>query len=398
MKIITEENSIQKLLNRGVENVFIKEELLNKLRSGKQLTVYLGIDPTGPTLHMGHAIPLKKLGDFQKLGHKVILLMGDFTAMIGDPDKKQARVPLTRKQVMDNLKKYKKQASKFLNFNGSNKALFKFNSKWLSKMKFEDVLKLASCMTVEQMLKRDMFKTRIEEGSPIYIHEFMYPLMQGYDSVAMKVDVEIGGNDQTFNMLTGRNLSNQIINKDKHVVATKLLVDNSGKKMGKTEGNMITLEDKPEDVFGKVMSWEDGMILNGFELCTDVELESIKEIEEKIKKGENPMEFKKMLAFEIVKTFFDYKKATEALDLFVNTFQKGEVPESMIEVKTDGKQKLVDMLIRDKIFTSKGEFKRLVEEGAVTDILNGVKVSDFNLIPSKNAQFKIGKRKFIKIT
>ena len=271
MSVITDEKRINELLNRGIENIFVKEELKKKLLSGKKLKIYLGIDPTGPTLHMGHAIPLKKLKEFQELGHQVILLMGDFTAMIGDPtDKMAARKQLTHKEVLNNLKKYKKQASIFLKFTGDNKAEFKFNSKWLAKMNFEDVLDLASKMTVDQMLKRDMFVKRNEEGKPIFIHEFMYPLMQGYDGVAMKVDIEIGGNDQMFNMLTGRHLSLQILNKDKSVITMKLLEDNSGKKMGKTEGNMITFEDAPSDMFGKVMSWNDSLIEKGFELCTDV--------------------------------------------------------------------------------------------------------------------------------
>ena len=302
MKVITDEKRIDKLLSRGVENIFVKEELKKKLLSGKRLKVYLGIDPTGPTLHMGHAIPLKKLKEFQDLGHEVILLMGDFTAMIGDPtDKMATRVQLTHKEVLNNLKKYKKQAAIFLKFTGSNKAQFKFNSKWLSKMNFGDVLELASKMTVEQMQKRDMFVRRNEEGKPVFIHEFMYPLMQGYDSVAMKVDVEVGGNDQTFNMLTGRHLSQQMIKKEKSVIAMKLLEDNSGKKMGKTEGNMITFLDSPTEMFGKVMSWTDSLIVKGFELCTNVE-------DFKIFNEQNPRDAKLKLAYEITKIYHEEKR------------------------------------------------------------------------------------------
>lgn len=396
-KIITDENKINDLIERGVENIFVKEELIKKLKSGKRLTVYFGIDPTGPTLHMGHAIGIRKLKEFQDLGHQVILLMGDFTAMIGDPDKKQARKPITHKEVLKNLKKYKKQASKFLKFEGANKAQFKFNSTWLSKMKFEDVLNLASKMTVDQMLKRDMFKKRIEEESPIYIHEFLYPLMQGYDSVVMDVDVEIGGNDQTFNMLAGRHLAAQISNKDKSVIAVKLLVDNTGNKMGKTEGNMISFEDSPKDVFGKVMSWSDSMIISGFELCTNVLLSEIKEIELKISSGENPMIFKKKLAFEIVKIFFDEKKATLAQDAFSSTFEKGEIPEEMTEISTGGFVLLMDALVNEKIVASKGEFRRLILEGAVTDLDLGQKITNANIIPNKGMRFKIGKKRFVKI-
>lgn len=397
-KIITNEEKVNNLVNRGVENVFVKEELIKKLKSGKKLKVYLGIDPTGPTLHMGHAIPIRKLKEFQDLGHQVILLMGDFTAMIGDPDKKQARQPLTRKQILNNLKLYKKQASTFLKFTGPNKAEFKFNSKWLGKMKFEDVLNLASNMTVDQMLKRDMFKTRIEEESPIYIHEFMYPLMQGYDSVAMDVDVEIGGNDQTFNMLAGRHLSEKLIHKDKSVVAMKLLVDNSGKKMGKTEGNMISFLDNPKDMFGKVMSWSDEMIMNGFDLCTDIAPEEIQSFEKEIKAGKNPMELKKILAYEIVKVFYGDKKATEAKEGFANTFQKGEIPEEMTEIKLNKENEtIMDLLVSSKILSSKGEWRRLVAENAVTDLDNDIKITDVNIKPKTGMRFKIGKKRFIKI-
>ncbi|MFA6355172.1 MAG: tyrosine--tRNA ligase, partial [Candidatus Paceibacterota bacterium] len=241
------EKTNNELLTRGISSIYPNREFLeNKIKKGEKLTIYLGIDPTGPTLHLGHAIPIKKLSELQKAGHKIILLMGDFTAMIGDPtDKGAARKQLTHKQVMTNLKNYKKQASSLISFTGKNPAQIKFNSKWLGKMNFEEVLSLASNMTVQQMLERDMFKKRVEEEKPIYLHEFMYPLMQGYDSVAMKVDGEIGGNDQTFNMLCGRDLMKTISGKEKFVITMKLLEDNSGKKMGKTEGNMIALSDTP---------------------------------------------------------------------------------------------------------------------------------------------------------
>ncbi len=398
MKVITDEQKIKNLIERGVENVFVKEDLKKKLQSGKKLRVYLGIDPTGPTLHMGHAIPLKKLKEFQELGHEVILLMGDFTAMIGDPtDKLASRKQLTHKEVLNNLKKYKKQASVFLEFGGFNGAKFKFNSEWLSKMKFGDVLDLASRMTVDQMLKRDMFVVRAKEEKPIFIHEFLYPLMQGYDSVAMEVDVEVGGNDQTFNMLTGRHLASQMINKDKIVLATKMLEDNTGKKMGKTEGNMITFEDSPNDMFGKVMSWNDSLILKGFELCTDVSMTSIKEFQNKINSGDNPRDFKIILAKEIVTIFYNKEKANIAEQSFINTFQKKEIPEEMEKVEHKDGELLSESLVKVKIVSSKSEFRRLVEEGAITNLSNEEKINDFNFIPNVGDKFKIGKRKFVQI-
>ncbi len=396
---ISKDEKIQNVLERGVENIFVKETLEQKLLSGKKLKVYLGIDPTGPTLHMGHAIPLMKLKQFQDLGHEVILLMGDFTAMIGDPtDKMAARKQLTKKEVLGNLKKYKKQASKFLKFTGVNKAQFKFNSKWLAKMNFEDVLNLASRVTVDQMLKRDMFARRNQEGKPIFIHEFMYPLMQGYDSVAMNVDVEVGGNDQTFNMLMGRELVSEILKKDKSVVAMKLLEDNSGKKMGKTEGNMVSFEDKPNEMFGKVMSWTDSLILKGFELCTDVSLEQIKDFEKQMQDGVNPKDFKMKLAEEIVKIYHGEKKAKEAQENFVNTFQKKEIPDDIEEVKHKTGELMVDVLFENKIVASKSEWRRLVDEGAVKRLIehSEEKITDFKIMAIPGV-YKIGKRRFIKI-
>jgi len=391
MKVTTDEKKIDLLLTKGVENIFVKEELKKKLLSGEKLKVYLGVDPTGPTLHMGHAIPLKKLKEFQELGHQVILLMGDFTAMIGDPtDKASARKQLSHKEVLNNLKKYKKQASIFLKFTGNNKALFEFNSKWLSKMKFEDVLNLASKMTVEQMLKRDMFVKRGEEGKPIFIHEFLYPLMQGYDSVAMKVDVEIGGNDQMFNMLAGRNLVSQILNKSKSVVTMKLLEDNTGKKMGKTEGNMITFEDSAPDMFGKVMSWNDSLIQKGFELCTDFD-SSVIDIKD------NPRDAKMKLAFEIVKIYHGEEKAKEAQDSFINTFQKKEIPETMEKINVLNGELLSEALVKNNILSSKGEWRRLILGKAVHNLDKNENITDQNVKLQENLTLKIGKKRFVKV-
>jgi len=391
MKVVTDEQKIEEVLTRGVENVFVKEELKKRLLSGERLKIYLGIDPTGPSLHMGHAIPLKKLKQFQELGHQVVLLMGDFTAMIGDPtDKMAARKQLSHKEVLINLKKYKKQASVFLKFTGENKAGFEFNSKWLSRMKFEDVLNLASKMTVEQMLKRDMFLRRNEEGKPIFIHEFLYPLMQGYDSVAMKVDVEVGGNDQMFNMLTGRNLCSQILGKEKAVITMKLLEDNTGKKMGKTEGNMISFEDNNNEMFGKVMSWSDSLIKKGFELCTDFDFL-------KIDMNQNPRDLKMKLACEIVKIYHGDKEAQEAQNFFIKTFQKKEIPEEMEEIRCDNGELLSEVLVKNKILASKSEWRRLVLSKSIHDLMDNKNITEVDLEVRNNLKLKIGKKRFIKI-
>ncbi|MCX6703089.1 MAG: tyrosine--tRNA ligase [Candidatus Zambryskibacteria bacterium] len=393
--INTDEQKIEQFLTRGVEAVFPNKAFIqSKMKKGESLTLYLGIDPTGPTLHIGHLVPIRKLSEFQKLGHQIIFLVGDFTATIGDPDKTSVRKPLTRDEVLSNLKEYKKQASRFIDFTGANKALFRFNSEWLSKMNFKDVLDLAALMTVDQMLKRDMFKKRIAEEKPIHIHEFMYPLMQGYDSVALDVDGEVGGNDQTFNMLAGRDLLKQIKNKEKFVIAMKLLTDPTGKKMGKSEGNMVALNQTPEDMFGKVMSWSDGMIVPAFEIVTDVSIDTLQDIKHKLVGGENPKNLKIKLASEIVTLCFGEKESEQARHAFEQTFSKGEVPEDIEEVS--GGKAWIDVAIEQSLVESKGEFRRLIEGGAVSEMTTGEKITDPNTV-AVTGVYKIGKRRFIKI-
>jgi tyrosyl-tRNA synthetase len=390
---------IEKFLSRGVENIYpSKEAFVKALSSGRTLSIYLGIDPTGPTLHLGHAIPLMKLSALQKMGHKVILLMGDFTAMIGDPtDKMATRKKLTRKEVLDNLKLYKKQASTFLSLSGRNAAEIRYNSKWLSKMSFADVVELASNMTVQQMLERDMFEKRVAEGKPVHLHEFLYPLMQGYDSVAMGVDAEIGGNDQTFNMLAGRTLMRSLKDKEKFVLATKLLADPTGKKMGKTEGNMITLSDSPSEMFGKVMSWPDGMIIPGFELCTHVSDEEIAQEKGSIENGSNPRDSKLRLAHAIVELYYDKTSAGKAKESFLSAFSKGDMAEDAIEAKVATGTLTSDVLVEKGIVASKAEFKRLVGEKAIKDLKNGKAIEAFDAKVSEDMDLKVGKHRFIKI-
>ncbi len=397
-KIIVDKEKIEDLLTRGVEVIYPSKEFLeSRLLRGEKLTIYLGIDPTGPTLHLGHAIPIKKLSEFQKQGHKIILLMGDFTAMIGDPDKSAIRVQLSHKQVMTNLKNYKKQASKLISFIGKNKAEFKFNSKWLGKMNFADVLNLASHMTVSQMLERDMFEKRMNQGKPISIHEFLYPLMQGYDSVAMNVDGEIGGNDQTFNMLAGRNLMKTMKGKEKFVITTKLLEDNSGKKMGKTEGNMVALSDSEEEMYGKVMSWSDNLIITGFELCTNVSITELETIARDLASNTiNPRDLKMRLAKEITNIYHGEKKGRKAQESFIKTFSKKEIPDEIDEFSVSKNTLLVDVLLEHKIVSSKSNFRRLVDEHAITNLDNNEKVSDYNF-KALSGVYRIGKKRFCKI-
>jgi len=386
--VITDEKRIDEVLSRGVEDIYpSKEEVKKALLSGKTLSIYNGIDPTGPTLHIGHGSTLLKLREFQNLGHKIILLIGDFTGRIGDPtDKTATRKQLSVKEVKENLKSYTKQAGKILNM---KKVVVKFNSQWLSKLSFEEGMEIASEFTLQQMIERDMFERRIKEGQPIHLHEFFYPLMQGYDSVVMNVDMEIGGNDQTFNMLVGRAMMKNR-GKEKYVLTTKLLVDPTGKKMGKSEGNMVTLEDSGDNMFGKVMSWPDTLIPLAFEICTRVPLSEIN------KTNKNPRDLKIRLAHEIVKIYHDEKSAQQAEKNFINTFQKGGAPDDILEIKAEEGTKLIETLLKAKIVNSKTEFRRLISEGAITNMDKNEKVTDAKAKAVK-AVFKIGKHRFVKI-
>lgn len=392
-----DESLVKSFLERAVENVYPDLGVVEKaLCSGKKLRIYTGIDPTGPTLHLGHLIWLRKLAELQKMGHEIILLIGDFTAMIGDPtDKGAARVRLTRKQVLINCKQYKKQASKFISFTGKNPAKLMFNSKWLAKMSFTDVVELSSHFTVQQMSERDMFDKRLKEGKPVYLHEFLYPLMQGYDSVAMDVDMEIGGNDQTFNMLAGRTLLREMKGKEKFVITMQLLTDTSGKKMGKSEGNMLTFEDVPEDMYGKVMSWTDGMILPALRLCTDVELGEIERIEDLMQKGGNPVQFKHELARKVVEVFYGEKAGWDAREHFNSVHKNKEIPDEMPEVTFKKGMTLIDALVEGQLVTSKGDARRQIEQGGVK--INGEVVKDGAIQVSSGQVIQKGKRHFVKI-
>lgn len=389
---------IEWLLNHGVENVFpSKDALREKLLKGERIRLYLGIDPTGPSLHLGHAINLQKLAEFQELGHEVILLIGDFTAMIGDPtDKSAARKKLTREEVLANCKQYKEQAGHILGFSGKNAAELKFNGKWLSKMPFAQVVELASHFTVQQMIERDMFEKRIGEGKPVHLHEFLYPLMQGYDSVAMDVDLEVGGNDQTFNMLAGRDLQKSINQKEKFVVTMKLIADPSGVKMGKSEGNMISFADAPEDAYGKVMSWSDPMILPGYELCTMMTQEEVSNIRRRLDKGENPMSLKKELAKRVVAWMMGNQAASKGASNFEKVHQEHERPEVMDELEAARPSMLlIDALVQSELCDSKSDARRQIEQGGVK--VDDEVVEDVKATVKPGSVIQKGKRHFVKL-
>ena len=406
-------DKIEELLTRGVEKIYpSKEELERVLRGGKKLRLYNGIDPTGLHLHLGHMVVLRKLRQFQDLGHETILLIGDFTARIGDPtDKLSIRYKLTKKQVEENAANYKKSISKILDLNKSN-IRFLHNEKWTNKLKPEDMLDLASHFTVSQLLERDMFQERIKMGKEIYLHEFLYPMFQAYDSVTMDVDMEIGGNDQTFNMLCGRKLIKAMKNKDKFVMTTPLLTDSKGVKIGKTEGNVIALTDKPEDLFSKIMLLPDDVIVKGLEYLTDVSIEDIKKIEQKIKSGENPIEYKNRLAFEIVKQLYDEKSAIDAQ----NNFKKIKIKNDMLPVfdmptlptwtiprSSVSGVTIAEPLINTGTVKSRSEYKNLIRQSGVTVLTQkGNKIeekliTDPDQPPQPNTIIKVGNNRFVKI-
>ena len=396
------EKEIDELLTRSVVGILPSKELFKKeLMSGKQLRIYIGADPTGSALHIGHATNYIILEKFRKLGHKVIMLVGDFTARIGDPtDKTAARVQLTREQVVANTKTWIKQLEPILGFNAKeNPVEIAYNNDWLSKMTFEDVINLASNFTVQRMLERDMFERRIKEEKPIYVHEFFYPLMQGYDSVHLDVDVEICGNDQTFNALAGRTLLQRYKNKEKFVFITTLLENpvTKEKMMSKSQGTGVFLDMAPNDMFGKVMAQPDANIPQLFTDCTFLSLDEISKIRTDLKNGAvNPKILKSRLALEITKIYHGEAAAKSAEQAFESTFAKGGVPDDVLEIKLEKGVPLADVLIKVGIVPSKTEWRRLVADGAVRDDKD-TKITDPHFAPSQTIILKIGKRRFVKV-
>ena len=390
-------DKIDEVLTRRVEKIYPSKEALEKiLRSGKKIRLYQGFDPSMPNLHLGNMVGVLKLKQFQELGHEVIFLVGDFTGMIGDPtDKKSLRPQLTKKQVLENCKNWKEQAGKVLNFSGKNPAKFLYNSQWLSSLSFAELLNLAHHLTYQQTIKRDMFRKRLKQDKNIYLHEFLYPLMQGYDSVHMDVDLEIGGSDQMFNMLVGRDLMKKLKNKEKFVLTTKLLVDSKGEKVGKTTGNALFLNSSAKEMYGGIMSFPDDVTPLAFELLTTVSLQLIKSVEKELE----PMTLKKKLAFEITKTYHGGEEAKAAEEEFKNVFQQKKAPTKTKTIKCEEKEyKLIDILVKNNLVSSKGNAKRIIKQGGID--LDGKPITDiqFSFKTKEGNIIKIGKTKFIKIS
>ena len=392
-KIITDEKKIDELLVRGVEDIIVKEELKAALMSGRQLRIKLGVDPTGGKIHIGRAVPLRKLREFQKLGHQVVFIVGDFTAQVGDAsDKTEKRPMLTRAQIDENLKDYKSQISKILDI---SKTEFVYNNDWLSKLTFGELTTLAECFSVQQMLARRNFKDRYEAGKEISLREFLYPIMQGYDSVAVKADVEIGGNDQLFNLKAGRIIQEYYGMSKQSIMTFEMLDGTDGRKMSTSWGNIITIVDEPFDMFGKIMAVHDDLIIKYFMLTTDVSLEEIQNIEIELKNGANPKDIKMRLATELVTMYHTEKDAALAKNSWIETFSNKGVPETIEEIIGSEEKEIVELLLEKGIVASKAEWRRLVEGNAVSD-------EEGNLINDtkekvRNVTLKIGKKRFAKI-
>lgn len=381
-------NDQVELLERGVANIIPnKNVLLGKLRAGKKLNIYFGIDPTSTKIHLGHTVPLRKLQKFAENGHNVTFLIGDFTALIGDTsDKDSERPALSIKEISENFKTYKKQAEKILDF---SKIKIEYNSKWLKKLTFEDILKLTQHFSVGDFVGRELIRKRLNENKRVGLHELLYPVMQGYDSYMLNTDLQIGGTDQTFNMQAGRTLIKDLNNKESFVLSMPILEGTDGRKMSKSWGNVIWVDDNAFDMYAKIMSVPDEFLLNYFLLATNLEISEIKKYEEKLKKKENPINIKKDLAFLIVKELHNEKSATAAKHEFEKTVQNKEMPED-IQTITFNKNSTV----MEALEGSNSEKKRLIEQGGV--YLNESKIRDSNH-KLQSGILRIGKRRFIKV-
>ena len=392
MTVITDPKKIDSVLKKNVEAIYPNFELLKKkMMSGKKLRLYCGFDPSSSFLHLGNLAILTKLSEFQSLGHEVIMLIGDFTGMIGDPTgKKSARKKMSRKEVIKNSESYKNIAAKIINFQGPNPAKVLYNSNWLDKISFANLIELASNFTVQQMIIRDMFRERMKQKKPIYLHEFFYPLAQAYDSIAMDVDLEIGGSDQIFNMLCGRDLMKSLKKKEKFVLAIKLLTDLSGQKMGKTEGNAISITAKPIELRRKIMTMDDSLIAPVFESCTDVLGKEANSL--------NPISAKEKLADIIIAKLYGEKEAQKTRKEFNRVFIEKKLPSEISTVKIEEKNlSILDLLVRAKLTSTKSEAKRLVLQKGIK--INREIQDDWkkNIEIKKGMVIQVGKEKFVKI-
>ncbi|WP_234495212.1 tyrosine--tRNA ligase [Vibrio maritimus] len=383
-------------IKRGVDELIPEEELIAKLKENRPLRIKLGADPTAPDIHLGHTVILNKLRAFQDLGHDVTFLIGDFTGMVGDPTgKNTTRPPLTREDVLRNAETYKEQVFKILD---PAKTKIAFNSEWLSELGAEGMIRLAANQTVARMLERDDFKKRYGNNQPIAIHEFMYPLLQGYDSVAMETDVELGGTDQKFNLLMGRELQKSHGQKPQVVLTMPLLVGLDGvKKMSKSAHNYIGVSEAPSEMFGKIMSISDDLMWSYYELLSFRPLGEIAQFKADVEGGANPRDVKILLAKEIIARFHSEADADAAEKEFINRFQKGAMPEEMPEFDFGAGLPIGNLLKEAGLVSSTSDAMRMIRQGAVK--IDGEKVEDTKLVPAAGqAVYQVGKRKFARVT
>ena len=387
-------------IKRGVDEILPEEDLIKKLKSGKTLTIKAGFDPTAPDLHLGHTVLINKLRTFQQLGHKVVFLIGDFTGLIGDPTGKNVtRKPLSKDQVLENAKTYQEQVFKILD---KEKTEIRFNSEWMDELGAAGMIKLAASQTVARMLERDDFKKRYNNGQPIAIHEFLYPLVQGWDSVALKSDVELGGTDQRFNLLMGRELQKEQGITQQSIVMVPLLEGLDGvQKMSKSLNNYIGITDAPNEMFGKVMSISDDLMWRYYDLLSFRPLEEIAELKTRVEQGENPRDIKILLAKEIIARFHDEAAAEGAHQDFIQRFQKNAIPDDMPEIEIalgDEGIAIGNLLKEAKLVGSTSDAMRMIKQGAVK--INGDKVEDTRLVIAEKGEnvYQVGKRKFARIT
>lgn len=392
-----DEQKIDELLDRGVEEVIDRENLKKKLLSGKKLRVKLGIDPTSPNLHLGRSVPILKLQDFQKLGHTPVFIVGDFTGVIGDTsDKDSERPMLSPETIKNNMKSYKEQLGKLIDIKNCE---FHYNSKWLKKLGFEEIGYQANTFSVNQFISRDNIARRLRAGKRVSLREVLYPLMQGYDSVAVEADVELGSTDQKFNLLAGRDLQKEYKQNPQEILMTSIIEGTDGRKMSSSWGNTINFLDSSNEMYGKIMSIRDNLILRYFEMLTRTSFEAIREYEKKLKSGENPKKVKMALASEIVRMYHGDKAALSAEDAWQKTFSEGTMPVDAKTVKVKLKIPLVEILIKEGIVASKSEFRRLIEEGAIKfkGSMEEKRIVDPNSLADESGSLKIGKKRFLKI-
>ncbi len=395
---MTQSDSIHQLLTRGVAEVLPGKDSLAELLEKKKIKLYLGIDPTGALLHLGHAVVLRKLQQFADLGHEVILLIGNGTVKIGDPTgRDESRPMLSEEEIEQNWQNWKEQASRILDFNTIK---IMRNGDWLDKLSYSDIVKLLAKTTVQQLLERDMFQERLEQGKPIHGHEIIYPLLQGYDSVVMDVDLEIGGTDQTFNMMMGRTLQKVYNNREKWVLSTPIINGTDGRKMSKSFNNYVALTAEPKEIYGKLMSIADELIIEYLALLTDLPLEEIQNIEEQMKQGANPMQFKKLMALTITRDLHNEEAAKKAQDYFEKTVQQDELPASMPTVNIpQSKIRVLDLLNLCQPEQSNANLKRLSEQGGVRLMPQDEQLTDpqAEIELEQDQVIRIGKRDYFRL-